>query len=497
VNVAQLIEWAQREPWAISEEALAAIANVLMLQATGQPVPIEAWPQVKAAAPAPRSKGAIAIIPIYGPTVKREDFWTKYFGGATYEGIAAMVKTAAENPDVGTILLDIDSPGGLAVGCDEVANVIYEARTRKRIIAAANGGMTSAAYYYGSAAHEVVASPDAQVGSIGTMLLHLDFSEAYKMAGIKPTIVTSAARKAEFHEAKPLTEEEHARLQEVVNHYNAMFVKSVARNRGVSEAKVKQDFGEGAVLLAPEAKKAGLIDRIETLNQTIQRLGGARFDPSPAFRSIASGIEMKSSDTREKDQTIKGGKMDKKLREILGLADDADDAAIEAAVAELKAKATAVPVEDAAATTEIEALRRDLADSDKKIVDLQGALAQAEAERQVEAAMQSGKLVPRQREYAMKVALRGSAEFSEYLKALPPKAIDFSERGSTGEAVDADGMPVDMSQLEPTAQEVEVAQKSGIWTPEFRETLIRQKAFAAGVTLPADFGTAKKEAAAE
>jgi ClpP class serine protease len=48
------------------------------------------------------------------------------------------------------------------------------------------------------------------------------------------------------------------------------FVRAMARNRGVSAATVKSDFGQGEMMSPGEAKKAGLIDRIATRQEGLE-----------------------------------------------------------------------------------------------------------------------------------------------------------------------------------------------------------------------------------
>ncbi len=50
------------------------------------------------------------------------------------------------------------------------------------------------------------------------------------------------------------------------------FERDVARGRGVSVAKVQADFGRGRSLLARDALKAGLADRIASMQQTLSRM---------------------------------------------------------------------------------------------------------------------------------------------------------------------------------------------------------------------------------
>jgi ClpP class serine protease len=54
----------------------------------------------------------VAIIPIHGMLTKSANFFSSFFGMTSYEDIGDAVGVALEDPEVKSILLDIDSPGG-------------------------------------------------------------------------------------------------------------------------------------------------------------------------------------------------------------------------------------------------------------------------------------------------------------------------------------------------------------------------------------------------
>src|SRR5206468_2694708 len=86
--------------------------------------------------------------------------------------------------------------------------------------------------------------------------------------------ISAGKFKLENNPFEPLTEEGKAVLQGKVDTAYAAFVKDVARGRGVSVADVRNGYGQGRALDAKDALKAGLIDRIATMDATIGRLVG-------------------------------------------------------------------------------------------------------------------------------------------------------------------------------------------------------------------------------
>lgn len=286
------------EAWAIEPSKLEAIIEFLELQAAGakfSEAEIEArigGARMNAVA---RKTGNVAVIPIVGVISHRVPLLSAISGGggASTQQISRQLQAALADDSIKAIVFDVDSPGGAVAGTDELATEIYEARSRKPIIASVSGMAASAAYWIASAADEVVATPTSQVGSIGVIATHIDRSKADEMEGVKPTFITAGRYKAEGNSHEPLTDEAREMLQETVDAYYDMFVRAVARNRGVTAGVVRSDFGEGRMLRAEPARKVGMIDRIETLSQTLARLGAG--GPSGVRMSDARAEEQRPS----------------------------------------------------------------------------------------------------------------------------------------------------------------------------------------------------------
>lgn len=193
-------------------------------------------------------------------------------GATAMETFRSDVRAAVADPDIATIVLDVDSPGGVVDMIPETAALLRQARAQKPIVAVSNTMAASAAYYLASQADEVVASPSSLTGSIGVYTTHEDWSGAYEQAGVDVSLIKAGRFKAEGTEWQPLTEEARAHIQESVDEAYDMFVKDVARGRGVKASDVRDGFGEGRALRADAAKAAGLVDRIETLDETLARV---------------------------------------------------------------------------------------------------------------------------------------------------------------------------------------------------------------------------------
>ncbi len=79
--------------------------------------------------------GIVAVIPISGPIFRYANLFTDISGATSVEVLAQDFRAALENKDVSTIVLNIDSPGGQVTGVNEMAQMIFEARETKPVIA--------------------------------------------------------------------------------------------------------------------------------------------------------------------------------------------------------------------------------------------------------------------------------------------------------------------------------------------------------------------------
>lgn len=197
------------------------------------------------------------------------DWWDWCWVGG-YAQIGAAIRAARADDRVDAILLRIDSPGGYVDGCFDLADEI----------AAENGGAggkpiwtharmaCSAAYALASATDRIVTPAEADVGSIGVLVMHYDVSGFYAEHGIQVEAIQSLPRKTDGAEWKPLSDDARAHLQAVVDQVARRFTKTVEAGREISAESIAamqarwflaqhDDAGQSGLAL-------GLVDEIGT-----------------------------------------------------------------------------------------------------------------------------------------------------------------------------------------------------------------------------------------
>ncbi len=255
------------------EVILAVLAPRLGLEAPCAAAPSEARSASKAFE---ITADGIAIIPIEGTLVHKSYGVDALSGLRSYTDIQGEVQDAAKDPAVKAILLDIDSHGGEVAGAFDAADAIYAARSAKPVFAVANNDALSGAYLLASGADRIYVSRTSGVGSVGVMVTHLDMTGNDEKLGFKYTIVHAGARKADLHPHVPLSEEARQVLEAAVDRTYGMLVATVARNRGISEAAIRET--EAAVFLGSDGVDVRLADRVGTpeaaLNDLRAAIGG-------------------------------------------------------------------------------------------------------------------------------------------------------------------------------------------------------------------------------
>lgn len=243
-------------------------------------------PQLRAAAdtyePGERSivdsVDGIAIIPVEGTLAHKYGHIDPFSGMTGYDGVQAKVEEALEDPNIRGILLDINSPGGEVSGCFDLADFLYEARQIKPVWALADEWAASAAYALASSAQRVIAPRTAELGSIGVLTMHVDQSQMLAENGLDVTFIYAGDHKVDGNPFEPLPDEVRADIQADIDELYGMFVRTVARNRGMSEDAVRAT--QAQVYQARGAREVGLADDVMAAREVL-----------PAFDEFLRGQE--------------------------------------------------------------------------------------------------------------------------------------------------------------------------------------------------------------
>lgn len=218
----------------------------------------------------------VLVVPIRGSLIPDFPYQAGVYATG-YEYISEAVRRGAADSSVSAILLDINSPGGVVRGCAECALAISEAAASKPVLAYAADMAASAAYWLASQATQIHVSSTGEVGSIGVITGHADYSESLKGAGVKFTPIFAGERKADGHPYLPLGDEAKAGIQKRLNAIYAEFISAVARGRKMDGNDVRNT--QAAMFPSREAVRNGLADAVSTRREVMSVAFGAKSKP--------------------------------------------------------------------------------------------------------------------------------------------------------------------------------------------------------------------------
>jgi len=204
----------------------------------------------------------IAVLPVLGDIHSYGaiyDDWGNAVISTNMSDAMSFIAQAESEPGILGVLALIDSTGGTAVAAELIAKELKKSSLPNAAFIAESG--TSAAYLIASGADTIIASPFADVGSIGITMSYLDYSKQNADLGIEYISLSSGKFKDYTNPEKPMTEEERALLERDLKIWHDEFVKQVADNRNLPFEHVAA-LADGSSMPGALALENKLIDQL-------------------------------------------------------------------------------------------------------------------------------------------------------------------------------------------------------------------------------------------
>jgi capsid assembly protease len=279
-------------PWAIREAELEAIIAIVNAPAAdleavaarlGKPLDNANGNRVE-------NRDGVAVLHVEGPIFRYGNIMTRVSGATSVQQLSLDFQAALDDPKIGSVLLNINSPGGQVDGINEMASLIRKGNAVKPVTAYGGAMVASGAYWLAAAASKIVVNESAQLGSIGVLASITDNRGAQERQGVKRYDIVSSQSPNKMND--PATDAGRARIQQQVDDIAQLFIDKVAAYRGVTAAKVATDFGQGDVLLAPKAVAAGMADAVGSYEELLGAMKAqARSPMVPAPQAPGSQSE--------------------------------------------------------------------------------------------------------------------------------------------------------------------------------------------------------------
>lgn len=196
------------------------------------------------------------------------------------EGFAKdQIDQVMKDKSVKAVVLRVDSPGGTVTGSDYILHHLKKMRNERDIpVVVSMGSVAASGGYYismavGDTPRSIFAEPTTWTGSIGVIIPHYDAAELAAKLGIKEDSIASHRLKGMGSLLRPMTDEERAIFQQLVDDSFTRFKEIVREGRPRFREKPEEldKLATGQVFTAQQAKDSGLVDEIGFLEDAVDR----------------------------------------------------------------------------------------------------------------------------------------------------------------------------------------------------------------------------------
>jgi len=226
------------------------------------------------AASAGGKKHRIALIYLVGTIVQSG------YGDGMVPGddIAADIVDAADDKDIKSIVLRIDSPGGSPVASETIRRAILRAKAKgKKVIVSMGGAAASGGYWVAAPADRIFAMPGTLTGSIGVAGGKVSLAGLWDKAGVNWESVDYGANANMFSFNAPFDKSGTAVMNDMMDTIYDGFIARVAEGRGLTKEKTDR-IARGHVWTGKQAVANGLVDELGGLDAALdyaaKELGG-------------------------------------------------------------------------------------------------------------------------------------------------------------------------------------------------------------------------------
>ena len=176
---------------------------------------------------------------------------------------------ARDDSSVKAVVLRINSPGGSAAASQEVGEEIKKLRAKGKVVVTSMADVAaSGGYWLAACTDKIYANSTTMTGSIGVYVPYANWEELYKKVGIYQEKIKSGAHKDILSPERPMTNEERAIIQVMVDDIYNQFVAVVVEGRKMDEMQVRK-LADGRIFTGNQAKQLGLVDELGNMYDAI------------------------------------------------------------------------------------------------------------------------------------------------------------------------------------------------------------------------------------
>ncbi len=183
---------------------------------------------------------------------------------ASADKIVTGLRNAFKDKKTKAVILRLNTPGGSPVQSRYINDEITRLKKKHPatpVYAVVVDMCASGGYYIAAAADKIYADQGSIVGSIGVLMNGFGFVDVMQELGIERRLMTAGENKGIMDPFSPVSEDDRAHLQRVLDQLHTQFIAKVKEGRG-ERLKVDQypEVFSGLFWSGEEAKEIGLID---------------------------------------------------------------------------------------------------------------------------------------------------------------------------------------------------------------------------------------------
>jgi len=202
--------------------------------------------------------GALISIPVIPkPNIATITISGTILGQAYTDDILDMLRYARDDDSIKAVVLQIDSPGGLAVTTEQIYLDVLRLRQQKPVVTSIGTAGASGGYYIAVASNFIYAEPTSMIGSVGAWVTLPEPEE------LDEDILTTGPFKATGGSRRKATG--------VLETFRHQFVEAVISQRGDRIKMSEEELSRAEIYSGTESLRYGLIDDIGTSTVAIEK----------------------------------------------------------------------------------------------------------------------------------------------------------------------------------------------------------------------------------
>jgi protease-4 len=183
---------------------------------------------------------------------------------------------AAKDTNIKALVLRINSPGGTVAASDMLHHElrVFHEKRKIPIVASIMDVGASGGYYVAVAADKIVAHPSSVTGSLGVIMLTVNARGLLEKIGVETNAITSGPRKDMGSPFRPMTDDERAIFQGVIDFFYNRFLTVIKEGRRNLSPEEIRKLADGRIYSGEQAKEAGLVDSVGYLEDAVELAKG-------------------------------------------------------------------------------------------------------------------------------------------------------------------------------------------------------------------------------